>query len=183
MSPCPPLVPAAVLLLGSAPRWRHCAGRMIRECLASQCELPRNLTSGRLTPRITPISKPLDFLRRRILAMDLGDSYFVQYLVNLASQLPELLVCVIGVFLGMIWWWRHRKGFTSSDDCPGDSRAESHCFDGSANMVGRVVLRKDRYADRLPRISLPVHNDWLYQELDNGRYIGIAGIRGLFRTN
>jgi len=41
--------------------------------------------------------------------MDLGDSYFVQYLVNLASQLPELLVCVIGVFLGMIWWWRHRK--------------------------------------------------------------------------
>ena len=41
--------------------------------------------------------------------MDLGDSYFVQYLVNLASQLPELLVCVIGVFLGMIWWWRHRR--------------------------------------------------------------------------
>jgi len=41
--------------------------------------------------------------------MDPGDSYFVQYLVNLASQLPELLVCVIGVFLGMIWWWRHRK--------------------------------------------------------------------------
>ncbi len=31
--------------------------------------------------------------------MDPGDSYFVQYLVNLASQLPELLVCVIGVFL------------------------------------------------------------------------------------
>ena len=41
--------------------------------------------------------------------MDPGDSYFVQYLVNLASQLPELLVCVIGVFLGLIWWWRHRK--------------------------------------------------------------------------
>ena len=41
--------------------------------------------------------------------MDPGESYFVQYLVNLASQLPELLVCVIGVFLGLIWWWRHRK--------------------------------------------------------------------------
>ena len=41
--------------------------------------------------------------------MDPGDSYFVQYLVNMASQLPELLVCVIGIFLGMIWWWRHRK--------------------------------------------------------------------------
>jgi hypothetical protein len=41
--------------------------------------------------------------------MDPGDSYFVQYLVNLFSQLPELLACVIGVFLGMIWWWRHRK--------------------------------------------------------------------------
>jgi hypothetical protein len=41
--------------------------------------------------------------------MDPGDSYFVHYLVNLASQLPELLVCIVGVFLGMIWWWRHRK--------------------------------------------------------------------------
>ena len=34
--------------------------------------------------------------------MDPGESYFVQYLVSLASQLPELLVCVIGVFLGTI---------------------------------------------------------------------------------
>jgi hypothetical protein len=41
--------------------------------------------------------------------MDPGDSYFVHYLVNLASQLPELLVCIVGVFLGLIWWWRHRK--------------------------------------------------------------------------
>jgi len=41
--------------------------------------------------------------------MDPGESYFVQYLVSLASQLPELLVCVIGVFLGVIWWWRHRR--------------------------------------------------------------------------
>jgi len=37
------------------------------------------------------------------------DSYFVQYMVSLASQLPELLVCVIGVFLGIIWWWRQRR--------------------------------------------------------------------------
>jgi hypothetical protein len=41
--------------------------------------------------------------------MDPGESYFVQYLVGLASQLPELVVCVIGVFLGMIWWWRQRR--------------------------------------------------------------------------
>ena len=41
--------------------------------------------------------------------MDPGDSYFVHYLVNLASQMPELLACVIGVFLGVIWWWRHRR--------------------------------------------------------------------------
>src|SRR5256885_1624139 len=41
--------------------------------------------------------------------MDPGDSYFVHYLVNLASQMPELLACVIGVFLGVIWWWRNRR--------------------------------------------------------------------------
>jgi hypothetical protein len=41
--------------------------------------------------------------------MDPGESYFVQYLVSLASQLPELLLCAIGVFLGMIWWWRQRR--------------------------------------------------------------------------
>jgi len=95
------------------------------------------LTSAQLTRRITPIVS-LSILYIKVPGDGPGDSYFVHYLVNLASQLPELLV----VSSGFSW-----------DDlvvaAPKDFNPPHHCL--VVLVLNLIVLTARKHVGRVIR--------------------------------